>query len=313
MSFRVSSGSSFYLFQRLFGLQGQQQAKLTEQLATGKKINRASDDPNAVKALAAFKENLGRTEQYFRNLHVADRNWKQIESGVGEIHDILKRARELAVQGNNGTLSGSQRDALAEEVAQLSQQLLSVANTRINGEYIHAGFATDTQPFALDPDHPDANPAATYSGSASLKSIEIGESQTLEIQMRMDELLLGNGTAETVDVFQTLANLEFALRSNNIDDDDPGSVGQALEDIGIGLEQVERGLAGIGGKTNRIEGQLKSLEEHKVLTTTFIEGLENVDPAEAIYEFQRAQMAMQATIGAAGSVLNMPSLMSFLR
>lgn len=313
MSFRVSTSSSFHLFQRLLNYQSSRQQKVAEQMATGKRINRASDDPNAVKALASFKETLSRNEQYLKNISVADRNWLQIETSTQQIHDLLKRARELAIQGNNGTLGDAQREALAEEVAQLSRQLLSIANTKVNGEYIFAGYATNTKPFALDADHPNANPAATFSGSTSLKSIEIGESQSIEIQIRMDQLLLGDGTADTVDILQTLANLEQALRTNNIDDTDPGSVGQALEDLEIALQQVELELANIGGKTNRIAMAREQLEDHQILTKKFIQGIEEIDLTEAIYEFQRTQTALQATVGAAGSVLNMPSLMDFLR
>lgn len=313
MSLRVSSTANLYLFKRMFGLQARDQARLSEQVASGKRINRVSDDPIAAKALSAFKENLGRTDQYLRNINYADRSMRQIESSISQINDLMIRARDLAIQANSSSLGDEGREAIAEEIAQLSQQLLSIANTRVGREFIFAGQATSTEPFALDVNFPSATPAASFGGSTDLKSIQIGESQTFETQIRMDEILLGDGNPGSVDIFQSLANLEVALRANNIDDTDPASVGQALEDLNLGLDRVQRELSNIGGKTNRLENAKKSLDDHRVLTQEFVSNLQDVDLSEVIYEFQKSQTALQATIGVAGQVLGVQSLMDFLR
>lgn len=313
MSLRVSSGSNFYLFRRMFGLQARDQARLSEQILTGKKIRRASDDPIAAKALSAFKENLGRSDQYLRNINYADRSWRQIESSISQVNDLMIRARDLAIQANSSSLGDEGREAIAEEIAQLSQQLLSIANARIGREYIFAGQATTTEPFVLDVNFPNATPAATFSGSTDLKNVQIGESQIFETQIRMDEILLGDGNPGSVDIFQSLANLEIALRANNIDDNDPASVGQAIEDLNLGLDRVQRELSNVGGKTNRLENAKRSLEDHRVLTEEFVENLQAVDLGEVINEFKRSETALQATIGVAGQVLGVQSLMDFLR
>jgi flagellar hook-associated protein 3 FlgL len=313
MSLRVSPGANLFFFKRMFGVQTRDQAKLSEQVATGKRINRSSDDPIAAKALGAFKENLGRTDQYLRNISYVDRSWRQIESSVSQVNDLMIRARDLAIQGNSASLGSEGREAIAEEISQLSRQLLSIANTRVGREYIFSGQATLTEPFSLDANFPNANPAASFNGSASVKSIPIGESQTFETQIRLDQILLGDGSPDSADIFQTLANLERALRSNNIDDSDPSSVGQALEDLNLGLSRVQRELANIGGKTNRLDNARKSLDDHRLLTQEFVSNLQDVDLSEVIYEFQKSQTALQATIGVAGQVLGVQSLMDFLR
>ena len=313
MSFRVGSTSSFILFQRMLGISNQNMLRSSEQLSTGKRINRPSDDPEAVKTISAFRQSSDRIEQYLRNLQTADRYWLQTETAIGRDNDALIRARELAVQGNNGTLGADQREMIAEEVHQLAQEMLSAANTKINGEYIFSGFRSNTAAYEFDANFPNANPAVVYNGDSNVRRIEINEGQTFEIQMRGDHLFQGDGSPDNVNLFQTVANLEQALRSGNVDDDDPGSVGQALEDLDLALRQIQQSLASVGAKTRRIETTRDALIFQRDTIKTFISEKEDVDIAEATYEFQRAQIALQATVSSAGAVLNMPSLMEFLR
>lgn len=319
MTFRVSSQSGYLIFNRNLALQNQKTLKLSEQLSTGKKINRPSDDPVSAQALAELKRQLSRNEQFEKNLQYADRQWRQIESDVMSVSDLVKRAREIAIQGNNGTLSSSDREALAAEVAQLSEQLLTISNRQLEGQYIYSGYRTNTQPYEFDANHPAADPAVTYLGFGTVqgnfdqKRIEVSEGQFFPTQIDGEKVFRGDGTAGSVDYFQAFANLENALRTNNIDDDDPASIGQAIEDLGIATEQVAFQLAEIGGLTNRIEKVREDLEEQKVLYEQFISQTEDIDVAEVAFEYQRAQLALQATVSSAASLLNQPSLFDFLR
>lgn len=311
--FRVSSSSNFVIFKNLLGFQNNKVNKLSEQLVTQKRVNRPSDDPAAAKTIAGLKEGNSRIEQFFRNLNRAETNWAQIESAVGDMHSLLVRAKELAIQGNNETLGDSEREALAEEVNQLSQQMLSLGNTQIAGEYIFAGYATDSAPFELAAGHPSIPGAATYNGDENTKSIEINEGSNIEIQLRMDDVLTGTGAPAEDTIFDTLARLELALRDNNTDDDDPDSVGEALGDLDVHLRELQGRLANIGGKSNRIDKTRERLENQKVLNQSFLEKLEGVDVAEVAFEFQKAQISLQAVVNSAGSVLNQPSLIDFIR
>jgi flagellar hook-associated protein 3 FlgL len=311
--FRIGSASNFITFRQLLGMQSRRQASLSEQLATGRRVNRPSDDPAGVKIMAGIGEANKRIEQYLKNVSTADRRWRQIETNVTQINDLLNRANELAIQGNNQTLGSDQRESLAEEVAQLSQELLSISNTRINGEYIFAGFRSDTLPFSLEPGHPAANPAAAYAGDSNIKRVEISEGATVNVQLRLDDELVGTGDPTERPIFQTLANLENALRTNNIDDTDPASVGQAIEDLGVNLQTIQRMMADVGGKTNRLEKARARLEDQKVLNDEFLSQLRDIDVAEVSVEFQQATIALQATVSSAGAILNQPSLIDFIR
>lgn len=286
--------------------------RISDQIASRKRVSLPSDDPLAAQAIAGLKDALSRTELYNRNVQFADQRWKVLESEVGSVNEYLIRAKELAIQANNGILGAEQRRIIATEVAQLSEQLLSIGNKQINGEYIFAGFRTDTRPFVRDANFPAADPAVTFAGDSNVKKVQIGEDDWFEIQIQGNALFLGDGTAATTDVFQTLANLEQALLNNNIDNSDPASVGQAIEDLDGALRQVQTELANIGAKTNRLESLKARLQEQSDLNKEFLSQYEEIDLAEAAYEFQRAQIVLQATVNSGAAILNRPSLMDFL-
>ena len=308
----MSNNSTFSLFRRNIGLANERQMKISEQMATGKRVSLPSDDPLAAQAIAGLRDAMARSELYSRNVQFADQRWKVLESEVGSVNELLIRAKELAIQANNGTLGAEQRRIIATEVGQLSEQLLAIGNKQINGEYVFAGFRTDTRPFVRDAGYPAADPAVSFAGDSNVKRIQIGEDEWFDIQIQGNSLFLGDGTPATTDVFQTLANLEQALLTNNIDNNDPASVGQAIEDLDGALRQVQTELANIGSKTNRLETLKGQLQEQSDLNKEFLAQYEEIDIAEAAYEFQRAQIVLQATVNSAAAILNRPSLMDFL-
>ncbi|AFJ03470.1 Flagellar hook-associated protein FlgL [Methylophaga frappieri] len=123
-------------------------AKTQNQVSSGKRITRPSDDPvGAVRALNLQRE-LNITEQYLANATIATNKLQSEESSLKSAADILQRVRELAVQGLNDSNTQDDRKAIAVEIRQLNQQLLSLANGRdSNGDFVFAGFANSTQPY----------------------------------------------------------------------------------------------------------------------------------------------------------------------
>ena len=123
-------------------LERQRELTQTElQVASGKRIQRPSDDPSAAVRVLDLQEAQQRLAQYQRNADVATARLEQEETALIGIGNLLQRVRELAVQGANGTLSAEDRGAIAVEVREHMDGYLQLANTRDpNGEYIFAGF-----------------------------------------------------------------------------------------------------------------------------------------------------------------------------
>lgn len=130
-----------------------QHSKLTriqEELSTGLKVIRPSDDPIGSVRMADLQVSITKTEQYDRNINMAKPRLEAEETAIQGAEDIIMRAQDLTLQALNATMTTSDRLAIKFEVDELLQELVGLANTRdSNGEYIFSGDLSD-------------NPAYTY-------------------------------------------------------------------------------------------------------------------------------------------------------
>ncbi len=119
--------------------------KTDEQIATGKRVNRPSDDPVAAARILKLDQEVSRIETYERNAQLANNRLGQEESSISSSLDILQRVRELTVQAGNGLLSANDRLSISSEMKERLQQLAQMANTQdASGEYIFSGFQGGT-------------------------------------------------------------------------------------------------------------------------------------------------------------------------
>ncbi len=129
----------------------EQQQKLShvqKQVATGRKIFRPSDDPVAAARIVDLRDTLATTKQYQDNINAARARLSLEEGVLTNATEVLQRVRELAVMANNDSQTNESRAFIAEEVLQLRDELLSLANsTDSNGEYLFAGSKSHDKPF----------------------------------------------------------------------------------------------------------------------------------------------------------------------
>ena len=114
-------------------------------LATGKMVRKPSDDPVIAARSLKLRTDVSEIEQYQRNIKDAQ-SWLELtESTLGNIGDVLHRARELAVQASNGIYGPDDLAKIKEEIGQLRTQIIHFANTTYAGRYIFSGYKTDTK------------------------------------------------------------------------------------------------------------------------------------------------------------------------
>ncbi|HEA52319.1 hypothetical protein LCGC14_1484010 [marine sediment metagenome] len=119
-----------------------------QQISTGKRVNKPSDDPVAAARILKLDQELSRVKTYERNVSLADNRLKQGESALASSVDVLQRIRELTVQAGNGSLSPNDRRSVSSEMKERLGQLANIANTRdASGEYIFSGFQGSVQAF----------------------------------------------------------------------------------------------------------------------------------------------------------------------
>jgi flagellar hook-associated protein 3 FlgL len=150
-------------------------AEIQEQVASGKKLLRPSDDPTASAQIIRIEQTLALTSQYQRNANAVVNRLGLEESVLDNIQDSLLRIREIAVQGANSTLGNTDRLALAQEVRERLSELLSLANTRdANQEYLFSGYRSTTRPFSQS-----ADGSFIYSGDQKQRSLQISSGRQI--------------------------------------------------------------------------------------------------------------------------------------
>lgn len=148
-----------------------------QQISTGQRVNKPSDDPVAAARILKLDQELSRVETYQRNVDLADNRLKQEENALSSSIDVIQRIRELTVQAGNGSLSANDRRSISSELEERLGQLANIANTRdASGEYIFSGFQGSVKAFEQDP-----SGSWVYQGDEGQRVLEIDDGVTVPI------------------------------------------------------------------------------------------------------------------------------------
>ena len=270
----------------------------TEQLASGRSVNRLSDDPAAVAALVGNHNSTGQDDQFLRNISSLQARFQVADSTLSNVVTVLTRAVAIGTEGANGTLSAADRQAVAGEVQGLTSHLLSLANTTYQGTYIFSGTAVKTQPFALN----TTTNAVTYNGDANTTSVQLSNGNPISTSVPGSQLFQN----ASGDAFGALQNLNAALLSGN-------NIGAAVIQVQTALSTVSTQRVFYGNGLNQITLSENFLSQDKVNLSSQENSLVGVDPAKAASDLVQAQVANQSILSATGRVLTLPTLLSFLK
>ncbi len=264
--------------------------RLQEQLATGKRMHRPSDDPANLPPVLVMRDALHAVQQYARNLQdtrtLLDAGQRALQDAVQVVH----RLRELAVQGANGTLSASDMQALAREVEALRGELVALGNTQVAGKYVFGGTQTTSAPF---------EPDGTYQGNASRIAREVDRGIVLEATVPGDVAFSG--------AFSSSQALQAALESGDHD-----AVRATLVGLDGALDQLLTAQAELGARANRVEVVQARMGDFEVQLRELVSVREDVDLAQVVMDLRMQENIYQAAL-AVGARLIQPSLVDFLR
>ena len=163
------------------------------QVSSGLQFTTASQNPTAAGSVNNYKQALAQSQQYGTNATSAQTNLNTEGNALTQVQNQLQSLRSLALEANSGTLSNTDRTAIATQVVQIQNSLLSLANTTNgNGEFIFGGFAAQTQPFTL------SATGATYNGDQGQRQVQIAAGLTVADGNNGDtvfnQIKTGNGT-----------------------------------------------------------------------------------------------------------------------
>lgn len=172
-------------------------SRIQNQVASGKRVNTPADDPIASVHILELERAQSESEQYQKNSDIARGRLNLEEQSIADVGLVVQRVRELVVQASStGSLSNSDRQSIAVELASRLEELQDIANRKDgSGEYLFSGFSTLTQPFAVTAG------GTVYQGDQGNRLLQIGPTQKVADSHSGTDVFMsiegGNGTFST--------------------------------------------------------------------------------------------------------------------
>jgi flagellar hook-associated protein 3 FlgL len=270
--------------------------QLQEQVSSGRKINKPSDNPVTAVRGMFYRSSLNEIDQYKRNADDGLSWMTSTDEALDEVTSVLQRVRELTIQGKNGTNSETDRNAIAEEISQLKEHLGEISNSQIAGKYIFAGTDVKTPPYS------SATNEFTNANNEKLELV-VGQNNTVQINVKGIDVFNNDGAGG---IFKVLSDIETDFRSPNTGSTDH------LAQLDGQMDNLLRHRSELGARMNRMELSISRIDGLEVSTTRLLSGEEDVDMAEVITNLKAQENVQRAALSVGARIIQ-PSLVDFLR
>jgi flagellar hook-associated protein 3 FlgL len=268
---------------------------LQEQLSSGKRVSKPSDDPNAAVSILSANLSTDQVERYTTNIDNALSELNITDQSILSTVDIVQRAKELAVQASNATNGTTELKAIKSEIDQILEQVKDIANTKFGSKYIFGGRITEISPYSEA-----SNGDITYSGTPSTsnyqRKTEISENITADINVAGDcifgQYVDGDPTKQT-GLISTLKKL-----SNDLGSSPPGYDGikASLDSLDSNINTLLNAQATVGGTMSRLEMTKSKLENDKITYAKFKSNAEDFDLAKTISDISYQETSLSASL-----------------
>lgn len=285
------------------------------QSATGKKLNKPSDNPAAIRPVLHYGVQNKMAERYLNHMAVAKGNLELLDSRLDDIEDIMVRAKELGLAAINGTANDEDRQTFAYQLSALFDDMIQIANTQPTGQFIFSGYKDKTVPFTLndvnyDPDEyvseTNISPV-NYNGDNNIKSVEIAPGNYIQTSLTGNALFLGETDNDAdLDLFAVLKDFELAVRNN-----DQEKMNEGIDKLEAGAEQVRRFRGQMGNNAWRIDKAIQQLEGASIEFREIISTYEDADIIDVYAKLVQQETAFEAALNITAKVARL-SILDFM-
>jgi flagellar hook-associated protein 3 FlgL len=281
--------------------QGQSRVASAEQeIATGRRINKASDNPSESARLMRYDLRLQRVEQFSRN-NTNAKLWigsadQALQSGA----NYLERARTLGVQAGNDTLGAEERRAIASDIRSIGQGLLAMANTKISGRAIFAGTADTDGAY---------DSTGTYIGDNGQVIRALDSNETVVVGYRGPDLFGVSNAGDPMNgnLFEMLGAMADAIEASDI-----GGVRTGIDQVDAAMGRIGMVQGQVGAASQQLDAADARQESERIDTEDSVSKIRDVDIADAVIRLRSAEVSYEATMAATARALS-KSLLDFIR
>ena len=276
---------------------------LQEQIATGRRILRPSDDPAGTVILLDRRGAIAEREQFLRNIADGRRMLSNTESATTQLLDVLQQAQAKATAGADDSQGPSGRQALATEVNNLLETLVDLAGTQADGKYVFGGTETGTAPYSVTRVGGEITAVTPNpKGVTGTITREVERGVTLQVNTPGSEVFTKN-----TNLFTALIGLRDSLRTGS-----QAAIQGAIPTLQTGLDQVLTASVVVGARARRLDLTENRLQLDVLNLRQALSRVEDTDIVEASVQLESAKTVRQAAIASGAAVLR-ASLLNLLQ
>jgi flagellar hook-associated protein 3 FlgL len=278
-------------------------ARLQEQMATGRRVNRPSDDPGTYTRSQALRRLAQRYDQHERTLTIGRAWLTATEDALSTLVDLFNSAYEEGVRMATDTASTADRATTADVLEQRLQAVLDQLNARHNGEYLFAGTRTTMQPFQL------SGGTVVYNGNDQTRQLEIAPGLQIAVNLTGNDVWEVDENGDGVTDFtitEAWQDLIDALRA-----DDTAQIQNAMARVETARDHLLDRIAQVGETSRRLSMAETELQDARLRLESQRSDLEDADFAEIAVKLQRHQLSLEATLQVTSRLLQ-TSLLNYL-
>lgn len=259
------------------------------QIATGKRIAAPADDPIAFARAAALRREQAAAGATQRAIDAGNRRLTASDTALEALSTIVQRARELALQGANGTYSAEDRRTIAIELAELTAQARSLAESRdSDGQRLFAGATAAGPAYA-----PDATGTLVWQGAGAPPTVAIDAGSVASGITAPAIFGTTDTVADTRDLFAALSALQTTLAEPDPELRATG-MATAVADLDGHVTRLADARGRLGARLARLDSETERLEKAKLANAGDLSKLESLDMPEAIARLQRLLTVLEA-------------------
>jgi len=165
--------------------------QLTAELSSGVRVNSLSDDPLAAGENVQLLNQIEQDDSFTHTSSLVQGQLQVADSALGSVVAQLTQAVSLATGANNGTLNASDLKSISNQIAGIRDEVVALANTSYQGQYIFGGSQTGTTPFNMSSATTPAT--ATYNGDATVNYLVTPNGQRIQLNVPGNQIFTAAG------------------------------------------------------------------------------------------------------------------------
>src|SRR5271163_3222560 len=167
------------------------QEQLSEELSSGLRVTSIGSDPVAAAQNVQLLNNIQQDDSFSQTTSLTQGMLQVTDSALGSVVTQLNQAISLATEANNGTLNASDLKSISNQIAGIRDEVLSLANSNYQGQYIFAGGQTGAAPFTTS--NATSPATTTYNGDTNVNNLQTPNGQTIQLNVPGSQIFTAAG------------------------------------------------------------------------------------------------------------------------